>query len=218
MRRSYAEVSEKLHEYETWGVPLERQFVKDIHDGNRGLVLTQTGSAPENILFATKSGRVELITSLAITNISPRDIRVTEIQLDLPFFAPDFHLIQLPPRAAGQELPAIGTCPFEKSTLLNARLGPRFLISSGLSVDGLLLGEGSGMVPKEYRQGATVGVGLTVFASRGRRYAIWIALRVERQDHALSHTKRPRRRRLLEPDELDALHEHDERVRPLVRG
>jgi len=219
MSRNSSSICEKLHELEAWGVPVEQQFVRNVEEANRGLVLEQTGSGPENIIFATKSGRVELIASLAISNISARDILVHEIHLGLPFFAPDFHLIPLPPRAARQALPALGPCPFEKSELLNARMGRRFVICSGLSVEGLLLAEGSGMVPKEYPHGATVGVEVIVFANKSRRYANRLSLRVERQDQARCDANGLRRQHLFEPDG-DALYEHNarnERMREPVR-
>jgi hypothetical protein len=217
MNRSYHEICEKLLELQTWGVPVELQYVMDMNAANPTLALAQTGNAVDNILFATRSGRVELIASLAISNISKCDILVSEIHLGLPFFIPDFNLIPIPTRAASQALPAIGPCPFEKSELLNARLGRRFLISSGLSVEGLLLAEGSGMVPKEYRHGVTAGVEVTVFANRGRRYATWLSLRVERQDQARTPNNRVGRRRLFEPDERDELNVRDVRCSRLAQ-
>jgi hypothetical protein len=99
----------------------------------------------------------------------------------------------------------MGPYPFDRSTLLNARLGRRFSIPAHLSVEGFLLAEGSAVVPTQYRHGAAVGVEVTVFASKGRKYSIWIALHVERQDQVRTPTNGLPRRRLLEPDEHDDL-------------
>jgi hypothetical protein len=143
MNESYPEISQQRLELQTWGVPVELQFVKNMDAANRGLSLTQTGNDPDNSLFTTKSGRVALLTSLAITNISDHDIKVYDIRVALPFDATDFHWIQPPAGATNHqyELPALGECPFEGSVILNSRLGRKFLIHSGLSVEGLLLGE-----------------------------------------------------------------------------
>jgi hypothetical protein len=174
---------------------------------NRGLALTQTGNDPDNSLFTTKSGRVQLLTSLAITNISDRDMKVNDIQVALPFDATDFHWIQPPAGATNHqyELPALGECPFEASEVLNSRLGRKFLIHSGRSVDGLLLGEAQVALPPTFRHGSTMPIELTVFADKGRRYAIVIILRVERHDQKRKPTDRLPSRPLLEPGEHDEL-------------
>ena len=166
-------------------------------------------------MFTTKSGRVELLTSLAITNISDRDIKVYDIQVALPFNATDFHWIQPPAGATNHqyELPALGRCPFEASAVLNSRLGRKFLIHSGLSVEGLLLGEAQVALPPTFRHRSAMPIELTVFADKGRRYAIVIILRVERHDQKRKPTDMLPRRRPLEPDEHDALNECDVRSR-----
>jgi len=213
MKESYPEISQQLLELQTWGVPVELQYVKNMDAANRGLALTQTGN--DNSLFTTKSGRVELLTSLAITNISDRDIKVYDIQVALPFNATDFHWIQPPAGATNHqyELPALGECPFEASEVLNSQLGRRFLIHSGLSVEGLLLGEAQVALPPTFRHRSAMPIELTVFADKGRRYAIVIILRVERHDQKRKPTDMLPRRRPLEPDEHDALNECDVRSR-----
>jgi hypothetical protein len=213
MNESYPEISQQRLELQTWGVPVELQFVKNMDAANRGLSLTQTGNDPDNSLFTTKSGRVALLTSLAITNISDHDIKVYDIRVALPFDATDFHWIQPPAGATNHqyELPALGECPFEGSVILNSRLGRKFLIHSGLSVEGLLLGEAQVALPPTFRHRSTMPIELTVFADKGRRYAIVIILRVERHDQERKPTDMLRRRRPLEPDEHDAFNECDVR-------
>jgi hypothetical protein len=215
MNESYQEISQQLLELQAWGVPVELQYVKNMDAANRGLALTKTGNDPDNSLFTTESGRVQLLTSLAITNISDRDIKVYDIQVTLPFDATDFHWIQPPAGATNHqyELPALGKCPFEASEVLNSRLGRKFLIHSGLSVDGLLLGESEVALPPTFRHRSTMPIELTVFADKGRRYAIVIILRVERHDQKRKPTDMLPRRRPLEPDEHDALNECDVRLR-----
>jgi hypothetical protein len=213
MNESYQEINRQLLELQFWGVPVELQYVKSTNAANRGLALTQTGNDPDNRLFTTKSGRVELLTSLAISNISDRDIKVYEIQLVLPFDATDLHWIQPPTGATNHQykLPALGECPFEASEVLNSRLARKFLIHSGLSVEGLLLGEAQVALPPTFRHRSTMPIELTVFADKGRRYAIFIILRVERHDQKRKPTDMLPRRRPLEPDEHDALNECDVR-------
>jgi hypothetical protein len=215
MNESYQEISQQLLELQAWGVPVELQYVKNMDAANRGLALTQTGNDPDNSLFTIKSGRVQLLTILAITNISDRDIKLYDIQVALPFDATDFHWIQPPAGATNHqyELPALGRCPFEAAAVSNSRLGRKFLIQSGLSVEGPLLGEAQVALPPTFRHRSTMPIELTVFADKGRRYAIVIILRVERHDQKHKPTDRLPRRRLLEPDEHDVLNECDVRLR-----
>jgi len=44
MKESYPEISQQLLELQTWGVPVELQYVKNMDAANRGLALTQTGN------------------------------------------------------------------------------------------------------------------------------------------------------------------------------
>ena len=167
------------------------------------------------LVFARKSGRLELLTGLAITNISDNDIKVHDIQAALPFDATDLHWIQPPTGVTNHqyELPALGRCPFEASAVLNSQLGRKFLIHSGLSVEGLLLGEAQVALPPTFRHGSTMPIELTVFADKGRRYAIVIILRVERHDQKRKPTDRLPRRPLLEAGEHDELNARDVRPR-----
>jgi len=215
MTESYQEINQQLLELQYWGVPVELQCIKSMNAANRGLTLTQTGNSPDNMLFATKSGHVELLTSLAITNVSNHDIKVYDIQLALPFDATDLRWIEPTTGATNlqYELPALGPFPFEASAVLNSRLGRKFLIHSGLSVEGLLLGEVQAALPPTFPHGSVMPLELSILADKGRRYAVVILLRVERHDQKSKPTNKARRRRLFEPDEHDVLHEHDVHVR-----
>jgi hypothetical protein len=211
MRRGYEEFCKKLHELREWDVPVERQRVNEIHNANRGLILTQTGSVVENALFATKSGRLESIISLGIENASDRDVRILDIQLGFPFYCADFHwLARSEETAADQQyvLPAMGPFPLGASAVLNARLAQKFVLCSGLSVEGLLLGEASTMVSTEHQHGSAIPIELTVFANEGRKFVSWMKLRVERQDQRPANLSS--RRRLFDPDVRSARCARDE--------
>lgn len=207
----------QLEELSRWGVPLDGWILRRARETNRGLKITQTGNYVENALYATASGAMGVTIGVSIQNLSDRDIRVVELQLEMPWFDADFHWLQRC-SSNGYALEPLGPHPFDRSVVLNEKLNSDFTVRAGHCQEGLLLGESSTMVPFEYADRSKLPLQLKVLAGRGRRYSAWVELQVLRsgQRPTKSIMRLGKRLPLFHPDARDVQGEYSARHSKVV--
>jgi len=203
----------RLEELSRWNVPLDPGILRKAREMNRGLEITQTGTGAENAIYASSCGAMGVTISLSIDNVSDRDIRVVELQVEMPWFDGDFHWLQ-PLSSNAYVLKPLGPYPFDRSVVLNDKLNRNFTVLAGHWQEGLLLGESSTMVPFEYADRSKLPVELKILAGGGRRYSTWVELQVQRSDQRRSKSLKRvgNRLPLFHPDARDVQSEGN--VRP----
>jgi hypothetical protein len=177
-------VLEELHHY---GTPLDGTVLEEAKAACRGLEIFQTGNCTENVVFAQASGGVGIILSVDIENTSDRILRLEAVRLEMPWSAADFHWLRRPSSTevrdwGGYVLAASGPCGFDPSVVLNHHFGRDSKFYPGDRIEGLLMGEGTALVPANYPDRTLVPMRLIVFTSRGERFGSWVSLSVRRKE------------------------------------
>ncbi len=167
------------------GVPFDGEVLEDLKAASRGLSIYQTGSILENTVFDLNFGGSGYMISLVIANDADTVICPHEFRLEIPWHEPQFRWLEDPSRKSPREytysFPRRGPEGFERSVVLNHRLGRKGKLNPGGELDGLLLGVGQAPIPDEYSDRRGLLTRLSIFDERGNCYESDVELLVIRE-------------------------------------
>ena len=175
-----------LEELLYWGTPLDQEMVEAAMADRKGLEVIQTGSCVENTVFAKSSGGVEIITNVAIVNVSGHVEKLKAARLNSPWLDSDFAWLKKPVaeqsrKWGGYVLPALGPGGFDLDRVLNHKFGRGFELQPDQQIEGFLLGAGTSSLPNDYGDRDIVPVQLVVSTGRGHLFGSWLKLSVDRE-------------------------------------
>jgi len=182
------------------GIPLDEEVVESLKASGGGLSIYQSLTTFESYITDLEFGGTGYVLSLEIYNGSdqilwPRAYRLTPLANEREFR----WLEILSPRVEGEppyQFPRETSGGFGDAEVLNHRLGRKYRLYPGDSLDGLLLGAGQQPLLPEYRNGQLLDVTLSIFDQRDIRYDANMELVVNRKPPVKQHTRRRNQTRL----------------------
>jgi hypothetical protein len=179
-------------ELQRLGVPLDGEELERMRTASLGLDI-QIDDVFEPTIVDAEFGGTLLMIRAAIRNVSPRVMWLNQCRIELPWYEPEFSLLEDPRRKVPREsIYSSQREPshlFDRKEVLNHRFGSQGRVNPDDFVEGLILGEGLLEIPYHYQDQQRVDVQLEICDGRGKLYPKKVCVMLRRSK---------RRMRLLE--------------------
>jgi hypothetical protein len=164
----------EFSELQALGVPLDGEVLERTRTAAPGLNIQIFPSAAECTILDAQYGGTFLMIRAIISNDSPRVIQLNQCRIKLPWHDSEFRLLEDPwrkmPREHSYSSPNVPTLSFEREVVLNHRFGHEGRLNPGDSLDGMILGVGSQVIPDQYHDRQEVDVQLVIIDGQGKMY------------------------------------------------
>ncbi len=173
------------------GIPLDEEVVGSLKASGGGLSIYQSLTSFESYVTNLEFGGTGYVLSLEIYNGSDRIVWPCAYRLTPLANEREFRWLEIAsPRVEGEppyQFPGETSGGFGDAEVLNHRLGRKYRLYPGDSLDGFLLGAGQQPLLPEYRNGQLLDVTLSIFDQRDIRYEANMQLMVDRKPPVKQH-------------------------------
>ena len=175
----------RLFELRSRGILLDEDMLEEMKAAHRGLVIYQSGTNIENVIFQLDLGGTGYMLAAAIHNASDRILRPQEPRLEMAWPESHFRWLENPlarvPREYVYSFPSPGPAGFDRDVVLNHRLRRGCKLDSDDWFEGLLLAVGEASIPDRYVDRQSLRMRLSILDGRGNCYASDMTLTVRRE-------------------------------------
>ena len=176
----------EFSELQALGVPLDGGVLERTRTATLRLYIKIFPSVIDCTICDAQYGGTFLMIHAFICNDSPRVIRLDQCRIELPWYEPDFRLLEDPwrkmPREHSYISPKVPTLLFEREAALNHRFGNQGRLNPGDSLDGMVLGVGSQAIPDQYHHREGVDVQMVIIDGRGKVYQVNARVMLDRSE------------------------------------
>jgi hypothetical protein len=149
------------------GIPVDEDELSSMEAIAGGMVIWQTGTAPESSTWELESGGTAFIVRLMIENRSDQPLALVRAVMEPPWHEPHgVRLLKDPgpkrTRPSLYEFPGRRLCPMEREVVFNHRIGRNRPLMPRESFDGFLLAVGEMPMPPEYCDRARIEINVTL--------------------------------------------------------